>query len=354
MKTIIFSMLLLQFNLTLAQTYSGPESVEFDYANNRWLIANTSSHQVLARNSAGALSVFAGGLVNGPYGIEIVGDTLFCCSGSSIKGYLLSNSAQVFNLNLNAAFLNGITHDNIGNLIATDFSAKKIYKINIAAQTYAVIASNLTQSPNGIIFDSANNRCIFVNWGSSAPIKAINLGSNSVSTLTSTSLTNCDGIAADNQGNYYVSNWGTPATIKKFNNAFSGVPVTLVTPGLSSPADIFYNLTGDTLAIPNSGNNTVTFIGFTSTGLADSDFENNITVYPNPATDNFYVSINFSKPTVVEVLLKDISGRTWQTVKSNKLSTHKLYFNTSNLSSGVYFLKFKTPKQNVTKMIVLN
>ena len=35
-----------------------------------------------------------------------------------------------------------------------------------------------------------------------------------------------------------------------------------VATGMSSPADIYYNTNSDTLAIPNSGNNTVSFIGF--------------------------------------------------------------------------------------------
>ncbi|MBL0258417.1 MAG: hypothetical protein IPQ03_13250 [Bacteroidetes bacterium] len=72
------------------QTYSGPESAEYDYAGRRWLIANTSSHQVLSRDSAGISSVFVSGLGSGPYGIEIVGDTC-SCPGSSVKGFLLSS-----------------------------------------------------------------------------------------------------------------------------------------------------------------------------------------------------------------------------------------------------------------------
>lgn len=354
MKTLTISILILLSTVAFSQSYSGPESVEFDYANNRWLVANTSSHQVIARNSAGALSVFVSGLVNGPYGIEIVGDTLFCCSGSSIKGYLLSNATQVFNLNLNASFLNGITHDNNGNLITTDFSAKKIYKVNIAAQTFSVIASNLTQSPNGIIFDSTNNRCIFVNWGNAAPIKAIDLASNVVSTLASTTLSNCDGIAVDNQGNYYVSNWGTPATIKKFNNTFSGLPVTVATPPLSSPADIFYNLVGDTLGIPNSGNNTVTFVGFSTAGLDDSNFDQNINIYPNPANNEINFTLNFSTPVAGEVNLEDIYGRVYETIKSDNLTNQQFHFDSTKLSSGVYILKFKTPENIFSKSIMIN
>ena len=55
-KTLIFLFLLFAA-FANAQTYSGPESVEYDYAGRRWLITNTSSHQVLSRDSAGTLSI---------------------------------------------------------------------------------------------------------------------------------------------------------------------------------------------------------------------------------------------------------------------------------------------------------
>jgi hypothetical protein len=206
-KLLLAPLFLLISYVVAAQSYAGPESVEFDYANNRWLVSNTQTHQVIARDSAGGLSIFATGLGSGPYGIEIVGDTLFCCSGASIKGFLLSDGSQVFNINIGASFLNGITHDDAGNLIATDYSAKEIFKINIASQISSSIATGLSIPPNGIIFDEYNNRCVFVNWGSSAPIKAIDLATNAITTLATTTLGSCDGIARDGNGNYYVSTW---------------------------------------------------------------------------------------------------------------------------------------------------
>ncbi|MBK5284040.1 MAG: hypothetical protein JJE25_01435, partial [Bacteroidia bacterium] len=288
MKLTLLSLFLLIALASKAQSYSGPESAEYDAANNRWLIANTTSHEVIARSSTGTLSVFVGGLGSGPHGIEIVGDTLFCCSGASIKGYLLSNASQVFNLNLGATFLNGITHDNSGNLIATGFTAKKIFKVNISAQTFSTIATTLVQSPNGIVFDAANNRCVFVNWGSSAPIKAIDMTTYAVTTLLTTAFSNCDGISRDAQGRYYVSNWGGQSIVR-YDSAFSLAPATVVT-GLSNPADIFYNTLDDTLAIPNAGNNTVTFFGFaTSTGIDETKTEEMLNVFPNPATNKLTI-----------------------------------------------------------------
>jgi hypothetical protein len=41
--------------------------------------------------------------------------------------------------------------------------------------TDSIIASGLVKTPNGIVYDAANNRCVYVTWGSNAPINAIDL-----------------------------------------------------------------------------------------------------------------------------------------------------------------------------------
>jgi len=252
--------LLFTFGLT-AQTYNGPESIEYDANNNRYLISNTSGGNILARSGNGTLTVFKSGISPAPYGLEILGNTVYACCSGFIKGYSLTNGAQVFNLNTGATFLNGITSDGLNTLFATDFSGKKIYRINTQSTTSNVMASGLPQSPNGIVYDQAHNRLVFVNWGTNAPIKALSLSDSVVTTLATTTLGNCDGLAWNGLDTWYVSVW-TGQKIVKFNADFSTAAVTVAT-GMSSPADIFYNTNSDTLAIPNSGNNTVSFIGFT-------------------------------------------------------------------------------------------
>lgn len=259
----IFTILGFLFSAGLfAQSYSGPESVEWDAANNRWLISNTTSHAILARTPSGTLSTFVPSTTNGPHGIEILGNVLYACCGSRIKGYNLSTGAEVFNVNLGASFLNGLTTDGDSVLYATDFSNRDIFRINPTTGMFYMLSSNTgTSSPNGIIYDGPNNRCIFVNWGGSAPIKAIDLTPPyNVTTITSTTLGNCDGITRDHLGYYYVTAWSNNR-VNRFANDFTGGHTVMNGWTLSNPADIDCKWDViDTIGVPNSGNNTCTFI----------------------------------------------------------------------------------------------
>lgn len=246
-----------------AQTLNSPESVEYNPTTQTWFISNNGSGEIFERSATGTLSVFASGIGSGPHGMEIVGDSLYVCDGSNLRLYLVSTGALLSNTNLGATFLNGITHDPFGNLFITDFSGKKIYRFTMATGQFNVFVSGLTKSPNGIIYDNINQRLVFINWGSNAPVMAVNLSDSTTSTVYATTLGNCDGIAMNCQGEFYVSSW-TPNRISKFPNDFSSAPVNMNASGLSSPADIFFAQDTDSLGVPNSGNNSVTFYHYAS------------------------------------------------------------------------------------------
>ena len=278
---------------------NGPESIDFDPVNNRYLIANSSNGKIMQRSSNGTISQFIGGVSPNPYGIEVVGSTVYACCGGKILGFDLTTGLQVFSVNLGATFLNGITHDNSGNLFVSDFSAKKIYRIKIATQTFNLFAQNLTQSPNGIIFDEPSNSLVFVNWGSEAKINRCSLADSTVTTLLTTSYTNIDGIARKANGDFYISSWGTNS-VYKYNNDFTATP-TLIVSGLSSPADIYYNDLTDTLAIPNSGNNTLTFVGQSTVALLEQN-ASELAIYPNPSANLLFVTSSEKKIAQIELI----------------------------------------------------
>lgn len=245
-----------------AQSYSGPESVEFDYANDRYFISNTNSGQILARSSTGTLTIFASGISSGPHGLEILGNVLYACDGGSLLGYDLTTGTQILNVSMGATFLNGITNNGT-DIFITDFSTKKVYRYDVSAGTYTIFVTGLVKTPNGIIYDQPLNRLVMVSWGSNAPIMGINMTDSTVSQLAPTTLGNCDGIAMDCQGRFYVASW-SPNRISRFANDFSGGATNMNATGLSSPADIVFNTDTDTLGVPNSGNNTVTFYNYSS------------------------------------------------------------------------------------------
>ncbi|MFM7079212.1 MAG: hypothetical protein ACKOYC_05425 [Bacteroidota bacterium] len=322
--------------MATAQSYNSPESIEFDYANNRWLISNNGNGQILARNSStGALSVFVTGIPSGPHGLEIVADTVYVCDGSTLKAYELQTATQVFNINLGASFLNGITHDNSGNLYITDFSTKRIYRFNTADRTFTVFVSSTgTASPNGIVFDATNNRCVFVNWGSSAAIKAVDLTTGVVSTLANTSLGNCDGIARDNQGNYYISSWSSSSRITRFNNDFT-ISSAVVTSGLSNPADIFYNVLTDTLGVPNSGTgNNTTYYYFGNTSSINEQQQQLFSVALNIASEEMVVQLQ--RQTKGSWKLIDFNGRLMQSDALNASDEFRITM--KGVPSGAYLL----------------
>lgn len=248
----IFLIFVSLFTLTVfAQTFNAPESVDYDEVRHRWIVGQNGSGEIHILNpSTMGLTLLASGITSGPHGIECVGDTVFVCDGARIKGFNLLTGALVFNVNLGATFLNGLTWDGGDYLFATDFSAKRIYRIRISTATYNLMITT-TYTPNGIYYDGPNNRCVFVNWGSNARVQAMSLADSTVSTLYTTSTSNIDGITRDHQCNWYITTWGGNA-LRKFNPSFSAAPVSVLT-GLSSPADIDINLAGDSIGIPNSG-----------------------------------------------------------------------------------------------------
>lgn len=314
-----------------AQSYNGPESIEYDAANDRWMVANSGNGEIIARANDGTLTVFASGLSTGPYGMEIVGNTIYACDGGRIKGFDLTSGTQVSNINLSATFLNGITHAG-DYLFVTDFSDKKIYRVNTTTNTFNLMISGLSKSPNGIIYDADDDRLVFVNWGTNAPVMAVAMADSAVTTLTATTLGNCDGIAMNCSGQFYVASW-SPSRISRFENDFVAAPVNMNVSGLSSAADIFYNTVEDTLGIPNSGNNTVKFVQYTDCTLSVEESTSiNFQLFPNPANETIYIQSETMNSAVV------ITDQVGKIILNEKMITNNHSLDVSGLPSGIYFV----------------
>ena len=163
MKQILsYFFLIISLNL-LAQSYSGPESIDYDSDGKRYFVSNSSQGQILSYDAINdELDVFASGVGAGPHGLEVVGEELFACSGSRLKAYNLVTEEQTVNVNLGTYFANGITHKG-NDIFITDFAGKDIYRYNLTSGEFNMYIENLEidstpVTPNGIFYDDIENR----------------------------------------------------------------------------------------------------------------------------------------------------------------------------------------------------
>ncbi len=360
-KLLILTFLFLSMLFVTASSYSqysNPESVVYDSTAKRYLISNTTTGVIMQRTLTGTVTNFVTG-ASSCRGMAIYNNAVYVACGTIVRGYDLTTGNSIMNVSVSgSSFLNGMDVDASGILYISDFTARRIYKLNTVTQTYWIYVSATTSQPNGICVDAPRNRVLFCNWGGSAPVKSINLADSSVTTVATTSYSNCDGIKMDKNNNIYVSTWGSSGVIK-FDVNFSAPP-TLVITGLSSPADIYVNKKSDTLASPNAGNNTVTFHFLNN---PTSVVNNNITVkdfslnqnYPNPFNPSTSISFNLVKQGFVNLSVYNINGKKVAELLNEKMNAgfQSISFNAVNLPSGVYTYKLNVDEVSLSKNMVL-
>lgn len=327
--SLLISLVVVQLN---AQSFSSPESVEYDGVHNRWIVGQNGANRVdIYSPQSNTLTSFGTTITSGPHGIEVLDTVAYVCDGGRVRGYGLATGNQVFNLNLSASFLNGITSDGGHFLFVTDFTAKKIYRVDVLAGTFNQMATTV-KTPNGIYYDGANNRCVFVTWGASAAIQAMSLADSTISTLYTTSQSNIDGITRDNAGYWYYTAWSNNSLMRIDPN-FSSAPIAVLT-GLRNPADIDINAAGDSIGIPNSGNaSNVVFYTNITTGMSTVAGAQ-LHLFPNPARDVINLFLDVETPGgTVEV--RDIAGRL---IHTQTLTTNTLQINCAAWIPGLYLV----------------
>jgi hypothetical protein len=342
MKKILFCVFALTASLSQAQSLTAIEGVEYDPTNQIFLVGNGNN---VVRMHSDAVPQGTLGAAKSNYGMEVMNGVLFSIVGTAIKGYDVTTGAQVMTHTLTgASFLNGMASNGTDKLWVSDFSAKKIYELNVAnlaAPTSSIVVANTTSTPNGLTYDAANNRLVMVSWGANASIKAIDLATYTLSVITTTNLGNCDGVDHDSYGNYYVSSW-SPNAITKFSNDFTTTSTVTVTGGVSSAADICYAEEIDTLAIPCTGNNVVKFVGFNPSFVVEgntSEFQ--AYGYPTEVKDMFTVGFDLPQAVDVNIRLFDVNGRLVNEVihQTFPQGNHQVVLTELPSDSGIYFVQ---------------
>lgn len=324
---LFISALLLPATLAATAQYSNPESVEYDPVGDRYFVSNTGNGKIRQRDQAGTVADFVT-VSPAPYGIEIMDTVIYACSGGTVKGYALSTGAQVFNLNLNGSFLNGITTDGTY-LYVTDFGNDEILKVDVAGNSFSPLAST-SYTPNGIVYDPVGDRLVVVAWGGNAPITQVDKNTGVQTLLINSGLSNIDGVTIDCLGRFITANWGNDQ-LHAFPADFSTAGVSLGAAGLANPADIDFDEVNGRVCVANAGNNSVTLFDVAACiNNVDEQEGSGAAVYPNPTDGVVRLSVPGSLAPSVVVL--DARGRL---VLATTLAPDGL-LDLSGVGSGLY------------------
>ena len=223
--------------------FNAPNASAYNPFNNRYLITNQGSGEVLQIDSAGNKTLFAKNLKS-PRNIAFhklpIGYAVLVLDSSRMVIY-----DTVGNI-IGTETISGIrqiqdcAYDSIAQVLyTTDRVRGCIYKTTFAAAAphtphTSIWVSNLTK-PSAIIWQKSKNRLLLVQDTANTKILAVSISDSSVQTVRSTNIKNAMGLAEDAQGNLYIASVGDKY-IYQLNKYYSGNPKVLLSE--PKPGDI--------------------------------------------------------------------------------------------------------------------
>ncbi|MBN2461915.1 MAG: SMP-30/gluconolactonase/LRE family protein [Candidatus Cloacimonetes bacterium] len=231
------------------ELFNQPESVEYDVQQQRYLVSNNATGEIVALTEDGEETYFNTDQTS-VRGLKIVGSRLYAASaaGVSVVDLATGSTLEVIEIS-EAVFLNDIDCDNNGHIYVSDYYDHKVYRIFLEDHTYQMFADFGTAMPNGLLLDQDYNRMLVCAWDQAAVIKSFDLTTGNVNTIMYPAFQGLDGASRDSRGNIYISSWGSNAVIR-YGPGLQGPPE-IVSSGHNGPADIFIRRDINLLAVPN-------------------------------------------------------------------------------------------------------
>ncbi len=345
-----------------------PESVVYDSLRSRYIVSNWGTGHLVQIDSNEIQTYL---ITNQQCfaGLHLEGDILYvACREYGVKGFDLSTNLKILDVQIpGATNINDITADTSGNLYVSCPTCNQIFKIKISSQTYSTFVDSGVTTPNGLYFDEHNNRLLIISYRFSSPVQAINLVDSTLSTVTTTTLNNLDGLTRDNENNYYVSSWYNNA-VYRFDSTFSNPPELFSTHS-DDPADIYFNKYDNILAVPLFFTHDVEFVSVPTliNEKANSEIVDKFILfqnYPNPFNPKTTIKYYLQHDTNVALKIYNVLGKEVRTLfNENQSGGSKsvIWDGTDNsgeiVSSGVYIYRLLVNKSYMSaqnrKMIFL-
>jgi hypothetical protein len=240
-------------------SYNAPYAVTYDAIHQRYIVSN-GQQSLLSVVPGDTLEYFYNNASHCA-GLVAVDNRLYVNQLGYLKQYNLDDGTYMGSSSMSNIIFSGVCSVNNDSLYLTSNGYKKIVK---RTNTSFAVYKTLTQYPTGITYDQSHNRLIVVTDQSFAQILGISLTTNTVSVLKNTNLGNLNGIAIDEDGNYYFSSVnGANQGIYILDSNLTGSPLKIISfSSGGNPNQIYYNRLTDTLVVPLPASNKVEFYGF--------------------------------------------------------------------------------------------
>lgn len=346
---------------------NGPNDIVFDSLNNRYLVANWAGNSIVAIDSLGNQSYFRRNITHA-HGMEIKDSILFVVSYHNLLLIDLNSSSTINSIFVpGSEYLSHIALDSSHYVYVTDWSAKKLFRININDQTSATLHT-LDPIPGGISYEGNNNRLILLIFVDNAPILAYNLAGGNIDTVRNTNINEPDAICRDLNGNNYITSFAENI-VYRFDSNFAFNPE-IISTGHSEPSGIGYNTSDNIIGVTNYNINRVDLINL---GPNQVKGETNIQSegyylfqnFPNPFNPATLIEYQIPEPSFVSMKVYDVLGNEMATLVNEEkpAGEYKVEFsakggstsggNANSLSSGIYFYKLIAGSYVETKKMLL-
>jgi hypothetical protein len=154
------------------------------------------------------------------------------------------------------------------------------------------------------------------------------------------------------------------AIVPSFTGAAGSLPATMTngtnyTYTFNTALDPSWNKNNLRYAVLLLDNSTGNVLNSASTtypeAVKDVELNNNVNIYPNPATDYLNVSFELNHSSNVQVQIIDALGQVVNQVANNTMESgvQNLNVNTANLTSGVYFVKIQTENNSLVQKFTI-
>jgi DNA-binding beta-propeller fold protein YncE len=248
----------------------GPAEASYDSANDRFLIASSQNHCVVAIDSAGNQSYFVADLGFYVFGVLVSGDTVYVAgSGGAVRAYDLTTRDLLWAIILPGGFYcSAMACDSLGFLFVADNKGydSKVWKIDLSDLSYEVfVPSGLPPFCYQLMIDEPNNRLLVAGANEDTPITAVDLDDSSLTPIVTPPTMSVSSLMMDEDQYVYISSW-YGGSVYRYDQTFTNPPLEIAS-GFNYPTGIGLNPIDNILAVPEMEGDTVSFVSLDDTDV---------------------------------------------------------------------------------------